>query len=154
MKVVLIFVGKTTDSYLKDGIDIYLKRIPHYLTCEVKVVPASSHKDRIKAMEEEYKVIDAKLIAGDFVVVLDENGKEITSRQFASQFEKWMMQSVSRVVFVIGGAFGTSDMLRKKAGLILSVSKFTFTHQMVRLVLVEQIYRALTITRNEGYHHD
>jgi 23S rRNA (pseudouridine1915-N3)-methyltransferase len=154
MKVVLIFTGKTIDAWLKEGIEVYLKRIPHYLPIEIKVVSASAQKDRNRAMEEEHKSIGEKILPGDFIVVLDESGKEITSRQFASQFEKWMMQGIPRIVFIIGGAFGTAESLRKKAGLTLSVSKFTLTHQMVRLVLVEQIYRALTITRNEGYHHD
>lgn len=105
-------------------------------------------------MEEEYKSLSSKLLPGDLTVVLDENGKETTSRQFAGLFTKWMNQGIGRIVFITGGAFGTAEELRKKAGLILSVSRFTLTHQMVRLILVEQIYRALTITRNEAYHHD
>jgi 23S rRNA (pseudouridine1915-N3)-methyltransferase len=154
MKLVLFFVGKTQDAWLKEGIDIYLKRLPHYVPVEVKVINPSSQKDRSKAMEEEYKSIDAKLQPADLLVVLDEIGKEITSRQLSSQFEKWMNHGVSRIIFIIGGAFGTDERLRKKASLVLSVSKFTLTHQMVRLLLVEQLYRAMTIIRNEGYHHD
>ncbi len=154
MKIVLFFVGKTSDAYLKEGIEIYLKRIPFYLPVEVKVFQPSDLKDRTKAMKEEHKSMSAKFLPGDFIVVLDENGKEITSRQLAGHFTKWMNQGLGRIVFVVGGAFGTSEELRNSAGMVLSVSKFTMTHQMVRLILVEQIYRALTITRNEGYHHD
>ena len=154
MKVVLFFVGKTSEEYLKEGIDVYLKRIPHYMPVEVKVVTASSHRDRKRAMEEESLTIREKLLPGDHIVVLDENGKEITSRQLAVHFEKWMNMGISRVVFITGGAFGTDEELRKMAHMVLSVSKFTLTHQMVRLILTEQIYRALTIIRNEGYHHD
>jgi len=154
MKILLFFVGKTNEAYLKEGVEIYLKRIPFYVPIEVKVFQPSALKDRSKAMEEEGKALNSKLLPGDVIVVLDENGKEITSRQFAGQFTKWMNQGVGRIVFITGGAFGTTEELRKKAGLVLSFSRFTLTHQMVRLILVEQIYRALTIIRNEGYHHD
>jgi 23S rRNA (pseudouridine1915-N3)-methyltransferase len=154
MKIELIFTGKISESWLKEGVEIYLKRIPFYLPVNVNVISSSEQKDRRKAMEEEAMSILKKISPGDVIVVLDENGKEMTSRKLAAQFEGWMNQSVSKVVFVTGGAFGTAESLRKKANLVLSVSRFTFTHQMVRLILVEQIYRALTITRNENYHHD
>ena len=94
-----------------------------------------------------------KLLPGDFIVVLDESGSEVGSRQLAGMFQKWMVNGIGRVVFIIGGPFGISPALKQKANLILSVSKFTFTHQMVRLILVEQIYRAMTIIKNESYHH-
>ena len=154
MKILLLLVGKTSEAYLKEGIDVYLKRLSNYVSISVNVLSVSSAKDKRKSIEEESKSIQSKLLPGDFLVVLDEAGKEIGSRQLAELFQKWMVQGIGRVVFVIGGPFGIALELKQRANLILSISKFTFTHQMVRLILVEQIYRAMTIIKNESYHHD
>ena len=154
MKILLLLVGKTSEAYLKEGIDVYLKRLSNYVSISVNVIPVSSEKDKRKNIEEESKGIQSKLLQGDFLVVLDEAGKEIGSRQLAKLFQNWMVQGIGRVVFVTGGPFGIASELKQRANLILSISKFTFTHQMVRLILVEQIYRAMTIIKNESYHHD
>ena len=154
MKILLLLVGKTSEIYLKEGIEVYLKRLTNYLSLSQVVLALSFAKDKRIAIEEESKTIQSKLLPGDFIIVLDENGSEVSSRQFAVMFQKWMVQGIGRVVFIIGGPFGISTDLKRKANLILSLSKFTFTHQMVRLVLVEQIYRAMTIIKNESYHHD
>ena len=154
LKVQLLFVGKTTESYLKEGIEIYLKRLTNYIPVTVTVVQPSSAKELKKALDEEGKTLQSKLLPGDFIIVLDEKGVEIGSKKLSESMMKWMVQGVGRVVFITGGAFGISAELKVKASYILSFSKFTFTHQMVRLILVEQIYRAMTITRNESYHHD
>ena len=154
MKILLLLVGKTSEAYLKEGIDVYLKRLSNYVSISVNVLSVSSAKDKSKSIEEESKSIQSKLLPGDFLVVLYEAGKEIGSRQLAELFQKWMVQGIGRVVFVIGGPFGIASGIKQRANLILSVSKFTFTHQMVRLILVEQIYRAMTIIKNESYHHD
>ena len=154
MKILLLLVGKTSEVYLKEGIEVYLKRLSNYISLSQAVLALSSAKDKRIAIEDESKAIQLKLLPGDFIVVLDENGSEITSRQLSGLFQKWMVQGIGRVVFIIGGPFGISSVLKQKANLILSVSKFTFTHQMVRLILVEQIYRAMTIIKNESYHHD
>ena len=154
MKILVLLVGKTTENYLKEGVDLYLKRISNYVSLSVVVLSLSSEKDRKKSIDEEGRNIESKLLPGDFIVVLDEAGTEIVSRRLAELFQKWMVQGIGRVVFVIGGPFGVSSGLKQRANLVLSVSKFTFTHQMVRLILVEQIYRAMTIIKNERYHHD
>ena len=154
MKILLLLVGKTSEIYLKEGIEVYLKRLTNYLSLSQVVLALSFVKDKRIAIEEESKTIQSKLLPGDFIIVLDENGSEVSSRQFAVMFQKWMVQGIGRVVFIIGGPFGISTDLKRKANLILSLSKFTFTHQMVRLILVEQIYRAMTIIKNESYHHD
>ena len=154
MKILLLLVGKTSEIYLKEGIEVYLKRLTNYLSLSQVVLALSFAKDKRIAIEEESKTIQSKLLPGDFIIVLDENGSEVSSRQFAVMFQKWMVQGIGRVVFIIGGPFGISTDLKRKANLILSLSKFTFTHQMVRLILVEQIYRAMTIIKNESYHHD
>lgn len=154
MKIQILLVGKTSEVYLKEGIDVYLKRLTNYISLSQGVLALSSAKDKRIAIDEESKAIQSKLLPGDFIVVLDEKGSEVGSRQLAVMFQKWMVQGIGRVVFIIGGPFGISTALKQKANLILSVSKFTFTHQMVRLILVEQIYRAMTIIKNESYHHD
>ena len=153
MKILLLLVGKTSEAYLKDGIEVYLKRLTNYISLSQGVLALSPAKDKRIAIEEESKSIQSKLLPGDFIVVLDESGSEVGSRQLAGMFQKWMVNGIGRVVFIIGGPFGISPALKQKANLILSVSKFTFTHQMVRLILVEQIYRAMTIIKNESYHH-
>jgi 23S rRNA (pseudouridine1915-N3)-methyltransferase len=154
MKLLLLFVGKTAEPYLKEGIDVYLKRLPNYISITSGIVPASASKEKKKSIEEESKSIQSKLLPGDFLIILDENGTHIGSRQLAGLFQKWMLQSIGRIVFVVGGPFGISNSLKERANYSLSVSKFTFTHQMVRLILVEQLYRAMTIIKNEAYHHD
>ena len=153
MKILLLLVGKTSEAYLKEGIEVYLKRLTNYISLSQGVLALSPAKDKRIAIEEESKSIQSKLLPGDFIVVLDEIGSEVGSRQLAGMFQKWMVNGIGRVVFIIGGPFGISPALKQKANLILSVSKFTFTHQMVRLILVEQIYRAMTIIKNESYHH-
>ena len=154
MKILLLLVGKTSEAYLKEGVEVYLKRLTNYISLSQVVITLSSAKDKRIAIEEESKSIQSKLLPGDFIVVLDENGSEVTSRQLSGLFQKWMVQGIGRVVFIIGGPFGISTVLKKNANFILSASKFTFTHQMVRLILIEQIYRAMTIIKNESYHHD
>lgn len=154
MKLQIVFVGKTTEKYLLEGMDDFINRLSRYVAVTVDVVKASTIKEVKKAMEEEEGNILARLQPGDFLVILDENGSEMTSRHLAVKIQKWMTEGKSRIVFVVGGAFGITPSLKSKANYILSLSKLTFTHQMVRLLLVEQLYRAMTILRNEKYHHD
>jgi len=154
MKILILMVGKTSESYLKEGTDIFLKRLVNYISVSTEIIALSSIKDKRKAIEEESKSVKLKLLPTDFLVILDENGKNVTSRQLSDLFSNWMVRGISRVVFVIGGPYGLSEELKEKANYLLSVSKFTFTHQMVRLILFEQIYRAMTIIKNESYHHD
>ncbi len=154
MKLHLVFVGKTTEKYLLEGMDDFMTRLSRYATVTVDVVKASTIRDIRKAMEEEEKNILARLLPGDYLVILDEKGSEMTSRQLAGKVQKWMAEGKNRIVFIIGGAFGIAPSLKVKADYKLSLSLLTFTHQMIRLLLVEQLYRAMTILRNEKYHHD
>ncbi len=154
MKILVLMVGKTSEAYLKEGTGIFLKRLENYINVSTVIIPSSASNDKRKAVEEECKTLKLKLLPADFLVVLDEGGKEFTSRQLSELFSKWMVRGVGRVVFVIGGAYGLSKEFKERADLLLAVSKFTFTHQMVRLILFEQIYRAMTILKNENYHHD
>lgn len=154
MKIEFIFIGKTTETYLNTGISTYLKRLVNYLPAEILTIPASTSKIRERIIEEESKLILSKIQPRDYVVLLDERGKELSSRQLAAFIEKQMLAGTNRMLVVTGGAYGVSDELKQKVHFTLSASKFTLTHQMIRLLLVEQVYRAMTILRNESYHHD
>ena len=154
MKLLLLFIGKTTESYLKEGIEEYISRLSKYINVSAEVLPASDRKSKDKAIEEEGTSVLSRLKPGDFVVVLDERGKSLTSRQLAAAIQKWMLRSIGRVVIVTGGAYGISPAIMQRSQFIISLSPMTFTHQMVRLILAEQLYRAMTIIKNEGYHHD
>lgn len=157
MKITLLAIGKTGTSYLREGIEGYVKRIVHYVPFEFKILPdikntRSLTEERQKAMEGE--AFMSAMQPGDYVVLLDERGKEMTSRGF-SEYIAAKMHVVSRqLIFVIGGPYGFSPEMYARADDKLSLSRMTFSHEMVRLFFVEQIYRAMTIMRGEPYHHD
>lgn len=156
MKTELILVSKTTDKHLAAGIDDYVSRICHYLPFTITVIPEL--KNTKNMTEEQQKVREGELILqkiqpSDTVVLLDEHGKEFRSIEFAD----WLLKkqnTARRLVFVIGGPYGFSESIYKRADELLSLSKMTFSHQMVRLLFVEQIYRACTIIKGEPYHHE
>ncbi|MCE1202342.1 MAG: 23S rRNA (pseudouridine(1915)-N(3))-methyltransferase RlmH [Bacteroidia bacterium] len=157
MKILLLMIGKTDASWLSEGLMHYEKRIRHYMPFELQVIP--DLKNRKQLSEAEQKQAEAMLLmqalqATDELVLLDENGKQLTSRAFAGFIEKMQLQSVKRLVFVIGGPYGFGEAVRKRANHMLSLSEMTFPHQLVRLIFIEQLYRACTILRNEPYHHD
>ncbi|WP_430817740.1 23S rRNA (pseudouridine(1915)-N(3))-methyltransferase RlmH [Carboxylicivirga sp. RSCT41] len=157
MKVVLVVIGKTDEPYLKTGIDIFEKRLKHYLPYEMKVIPDLKKTKNLSTRQQ--KTMEGQLIlqsfqAGDHVVLLDEKGKEFTSMEFARLIEKRMVAGLKRLVFVIGGPYGFSEEVYAKANSKISLSKMTFSHQMIRLIFVEQLYRANTILKNEPYHHE
>lgn len=154
MKIEFIYVGKTTESYLKEGIALYRKRLSNYIGCDEIVLAPSSSKIREKVVAEESESILSRIAARDFVVLLDERGKEYTSREFAGFIQNCMNKGYNRLLFITGGAYGVSDEIKKKADKTIAASKFTFTHQMIRLIMMEQVYRAMTILKNESYHHD
>ena len=156
MKTILILVGKTTDKHFQAGINDYAERISHYMPFDIVTSPElkntkSLSEDQQKAMEGE--LILKQLQASDTLVLLDEHGKELRSIELA----KWLEQkqhTARRLVFVIGGPYGFSEAVYKRANEQLSLSRLTFSHQMVRLVFTEQIYRACTIIKGEPYHHE
>jgi len=154
MKVEFLFVGKTSEKYLQSGIDLYIKRINHYLPAAVIEIPSIIKSgSRERALDKESEMIGKKISAKDFVVVLDENGKEFSSVQLSAFMNKSMVNSTSKIIFIVGGAYGIPESISRRANLVLSFSKFTMTHQMIRIFLLEQIYRAMTILNNEPYHH-
>lgn len=157
MKVVLLVIGKTDACYFIDAIAEYQKRLVHYVPFEMEVI--SDLKNTKNLTLEQQKVKEGELIlkslqAGDYLVLLDEKGKEYTSLKFADYIEKKTHTVPKRLVFVIGGPYGFSDDVYNKANEKLTLSKMTFSHQMVRLIFVEQLYRAMTILNNEPYHHE
>ena len=156
MKIVLIVVGKTDVSYWNEAFEAYRERLTHYIPFEMEVIPAAKNSKNMKATqlkEQEGVSILKALQPGDYVVLLDEKGKEFTSAQFALWLEKKMHTVSKRLVFVAGGAYGFSEEVYQAVSEKLSVSQMTFSHQMIRPVFVEQLYRAMTILRNEPYHH-
>lgn len=157
MKLVLLVIGRTRSDYLQTGIDTYAGRISRYMPFEIKTLP--DVKSTRALTEQQQKEKEGSMMAeafqpGDRVILLDERGKEYTSREFAGFIYRSMSQSVKRLVFVVGGPYGFSQAVYDRADGKISLSRMTFSHEMVRLFFAEQIYRAMTILRGEPYHHD
>ena len=155
MKIKIIQVGKNKDRYIEEANNEYLKRLSQYADMDIivlkEVSPSKSYPVE-KCIKEESSEILSALKPDDFVVVLDENGKTMDSIGF-SDFIKNQKDLGIGITFVIGGAFGMSQELKSRANLLLSFSKMTFTHQMIRIILLEQIFRAFTIIQGKDYHH-
>lgn len=157
MKITLFVIGKTDSSYLKDGILDYMGRIGHYLPFEMKVIPDLKKVKNLSEQEQkgkEGKLLLNQVRSDDYLILLDERGKEFSSKMFASFLEKKMVAGLRNVVFIIGGPYGFSSSIYDRADLRISLSKMTFSHQMVRLIFTEQLYRAMTIIKGEPYHHE
>ena len=157
MKVNLILVGKTTSKMFQSIIEDYSERVKHYTPFEVTVIPElkntkSLSQEQQKQMEGEQ--IQRQLQESDHVVLLDEHGQELRSIEFATWISKKQQAVSRRLVFVIGGPYGFSPTIYQRANEKLSLSKMTFSHQMVRMIFIEQLYRAFTILKGEQYHHE
>lgn len=142
---------------MKEGIDDYVKRISFYLPFEMKVIPDIKNRSSLSKelqKEKEGLLIMNQISLGDFVVLLDERGTEFSSVAFSKWVEKKMIAGTRQLIFVIGGPYGFSETVYQRTDTKISMSKMTFSHQMVRMIFVEQIYRAMTIIKNEPYHHD
>lgn len=156
MKIVLLVIGKTDDAYLVEGIKKYVGRLGHYVSFEMKEIPDIRNRKTLD--EEQQKKAESFLLLGqlqptDYVILLDENGTSYTSVGFAGRLEKLMASGAKRIVFIIGGPYGFAQEVYAKAQAKMALSPMTFSHQMVRLIFVEQLYRALTILKGEPYHH-
>ena len=157
MKIVLIAVGKTSTQYIADATSGFLKRVNRYMPMETVIVPdLKSTRGLTEDVQKQREGagIMAALQPGDHVCLLDERGTDMSSREFASMIDRRMNQGLKRLVFVIGGPYGFSQEIYSRADSKMSLSRMTFTHEMVRLFFVEQVYRAMTIMRGEPYHHD
>ena len=157
MRATLILVGKTVNKNFVELIDDYAGRVKHYIGFDITVIPELKHTKNLSTeqqKQQEVELILKQLQGGDHVVLLDEHGKEMRSVEFSAYMEQKMQTVNKRLVFVIGGPYGFSPDVYAKANEKISLSKMTFSHQMVRLIFVEQLYRAMTIIRGEPYHHE
>ncbi len=157
MKVVLLVVGKTTDRHFEAGIAEYASRLSHYLQFSIEVIPelkSTRSMSQGEQKEREAIMIAKALQPSDHVVLLDEHGTERTSMEFAAWMQRKMAMGLRRLVFVVGGPYGFADSVHMLAKEKVSVSRMTFSHQMIRLIFVEQIYRSMTILEGEPYHHE
>lgn len=156
MKTKLLVVGKTNDKNITKGIDDYVGRVKHYMPFGIEVIPELKNTKSLtqsNQKEMEAEQILKRLQPSDTVVLLDEHGKEYRSIEFARWIEK-LQQTARSLVFIIGGPYGFADSVYERSDAKLSLSKMTFSHQMIRLLFVEQIYRACTIIKGEPYHHE
>jgi 23S rRNA (pseudouridine1915-N3)-methyltransferase len=157
MKIKVLVIGKTDDKNLQLLIDKYKKRLGHYIRFEIEVIPDLKNVKNLSEKEQKEKegvLLLKKVGASDQLWLLDEKGQEFRSLEFSKFLQTKMNAGIKQLILVIGGPYGFSDEIYRKATGKLSLSKMTFSHQMIRLFLVEQIYRAFTILKNEPYHHE
>jgi len=157
MKITFLVLGKTDDKYINEGITKYLSRLKHYIKFELIEIPDLRNTKNLR--EDQQKTKEAELLqkalnTTDHVILLDEKGIEFTSRQFSEFLNKKMVSGIQNLVFIVGGPYGFDESIYKLAHGKISLSKLTFSHQMVRLFFIEQVYRGFTILKGEPYHHD
>ncbi|MBQ6576315.1 MAG: 23S rRNA (pseudouridine(1915)-N(3))-methyltransferase RlmH [Bacteroidales bacterium] len=157
MKITLLTMGKTDVSWVRQGLELYVSRISHYVPftlCEIPQLKNVSSLSQAQIKEKEADLILSGIKSGDDVILLDERGKRMRSIEFASWLSDRLARSGKDIVFVVGGAYGFSDRVYRRAGGMISLSEMTFSHQMVRTIFAEQLYRAFTIIKGEPYHHE
>ena len=157
MKIQLTVVGKTNQDFVQKGLDEFCSRLKHYIPFELNVIPDIKNTKNLSQeqhQEKEGELLLKYIQPGDYVVLLDERGKEFTSLEFADYIEKKTHIVNKQLLFVIGGPYGFSKKIYEMASEKISLSKMTFSHQIIRLIFVEQLYRAVTILNNEPYHHE
>jgi len=156
MKIQCWSVGKQHDAYVKAGIEDFTSRINKYFSADWSIIPPPKNAaalDENTLKKQEAKAIISQLTADDFLILLDERGKQLSSPELAQLLQQKANDSSKKLVFLIGGAFGVDEVIAKRANFTWSLSKLVFPHMLVRLILAEQVYRACTINRNEKYHH-
>jgi 23S rRNA (pseudouridine1915-N3)-methyltransferase len=152
MNICLICTGKTSEKHVSEGMSLYIERVKHY--CKFNLIEIEAGKgDAIQIRKKETENIFKRIGEKDFLILLDEKGKEMLSVGFADLLKHHQNISTKNLVFVIGGAYGFSDEVYRRANLKISLSKMTFPHQLVRILYLEQLYRAFTILKGEKYHH-
>ncbi len=157
MKIKLLAIGKTDDKNLIELIENYKGRLKHYIRFELEIIPDIKNVKNFSEKQQKEKegaLILSQLQSSDQLILLDEKGKDFRSIEFSNFLQKKMNSGVKQLVFVIGGPYGFSEAVYKKSTGMVSFSKMTFSHQMIRLFVVEQIYRGFTILKNEPYHHE
>ncbi len=155
MNINIISVGKIKEKYIKAGIDEFLKRISAYSSVKVTEIPAqelNTYTSTEKILEKEAEKIFNNIKQNTYVIVLDRKGEKLSSEKFAQKLKEIFLQGINRIAFIIGSSEGLADEIKKRADLSLSFSEMTFPHQLMRLILIEQVYRAFKILQNEPYH--
>jgi len=156
LKIKVIVVGKTLKGFIGQGVEEYLNRLKHYLRVDLIVIPDVKTGKSLpveQLMRKEEELILSEIANGSEVFLLDEQGREYTSVELASIVEEKMVAGTKELTLIIGGAYGVTKAVKSKANGVIALSKLTFSHQMVRVILLEQLYRAMTIIRGEPYHH-
>jgi 23S rRNA (pseudouridine1915-N3)-methyltransferase len=157
MNITLLMVGNTSEVFVRDGYEVFIKRLRHYIKVKEIIIPDIKERKHLNAeqvKEKEAVLILEKISTASYSVLLDERGKEFSSTEFAGFLQKAMNAGTRELFFIIGGAYGVAESVKLKADISVSLSRMTFTHQFIRLILTEQLYRAMTILKNEPYHND
>ena len=154
MKLSILSVGKANESYIKEGVDQFTKRIGHYYPLDWQLIAPSKLTDPLQIKKAEAINIFKTLTTTDILILLDEKGKMLSSPGLANLIQQKANQSAQRIVFLIGGAYGVDEEIKKRANFMWSLSELVFPHMLARLILVEQVYRACSILANEKYHHE
>ena len=157
MKILFLVVGKTDDQFLSVGIEKYINRLKHYIGFEYHEIPDIKNRKSLSKSQQKQKeaqLILSKLKGGDKMILLDERGKAFSSVEYADYMQQQMNSGIKRLIFVVGGPYGFDASVYERSSAKISLSKMTFSHQMIRLFFVEQLYRSMTILRNEPYHHE
>jgi 23S rRNA (pseudouridine1915-N3)-methyltransferase len=157
MRIHLLVVGKTNQDFVEKGVSEFVGRLKHYIPFEMEILPDLKNTKNFSSeqlKEKEGELILKFIQSGDYIVLLDEHGKEFTSLKLAEYLEKKTHTVPKRLLFIVGGAYGFSQKVYEAANEKIALSKMTFSHQMIRLIFVEQLYRAMTILNNEPYHHE
>ena len=157
MKIVFLLIGKTNEKYLTEGISLYQRRLEHYTSFEIIEIPnikKSQNFSKLELLKKESDLILKNIKNSDHLVLLDDKGEEYNSISFSKKIQNWMLIGKKRIIFVAGGAYGFSEKILQRGNEKLSLSKMTFSHQMVRLFFMEQLYRGYSILNNEPYHHE
>lgn len=157
MNITLLMIGNTSEVYVQDGYDGFIKRLKHYIKVKEVIIPDLKDRKHLNAeqiKEKEAVLILEKLTSSNYSVLLDERGKEFSSVEFAGFLQKTMNAGTRELFFIIGGAYGVAESVKQKSDITVSLSRMTFTHQVIRLLFAEQLYRAMTILKNEPYHNE
>ncbi len=158
MKITLLVIGKTDAEYLREGIAVYMKRLKHYVNFVLVEIPDIKNVTSMSPLERTERecalLLEKHIHKTAHVILLDEHGRARSSKEFATHLEKKIVGGIDDIIFVVGGPYGFTEELKKRANETLALSLMTFSHQMVRLIFVEQLYRAFTIMKGEPYHHE
>lgn len=157
MNITLLMIGNTSEAFVNAGYEVFIKRLKHYVKVKEVVIPDIKDRKHLNAeqiKEKEAVLILDKLASANYSVLLDERGTEFSSLEFAAFLQKTMNAGTRELFFIIGGAYGVAESVKQKVSLSVSLSRMTFTHQFIRLIFTEQLYRAMTILKNEPYHNE